>query len=210
MNIGKGIDHLVYAVPDFEEGLDLIENLLGVRPSPGGQHPTQGTKNALLNLGEGCYFEVLAVDESNSEISPPRWMGIDLIHSPILSRWCLKSAQLKKDAAVLSTYKTALGKVVDGKRRLANGEMLSWELSLPLSEPAVEIAPFLIDWGNSKAHPTDNLPEICKLEKIEFSHPEPEVILPLFQTLQLEVEIKKSDHPAISAWIQSPKGLVKL
>ncbi|MEL6191084.1 MAG: VOC family protein [Bacteroidota bacterium] len=210
MNIGKSIDHLVYAVPDFQEGITKIEKLLGVRLSAGGQHPTQGTKNVLLNLGEGCYFEVLAVDESNTDILPPRWMGIDLIQAPKLSRWCLKSDHLTEDAAILSRYKADLGKVLDGKRRLANGEMLSWELSLPLSEPAVEIAPFLIDWRNSTAHPTDSLPEICKLEKMEFSHPEPEKVRPLFQAFQLEVEIKKSDHPAISAWIQSPNGLVKL
>ncbi|MEM8896746.1 MAG: VOC family protein [Bacteroidota bacterium] len=210
MNIGKSIDHLVYAVPDFQEGLDQIENLLGVRPSSGGQHPTQGTKNALLNLGEGCYFEVLAVDESNTDIPPPRWMGIDLIQTPKLSRWCLKSDHLQDDAAILSEYKADLGKVVDGKRRLANGEMLSWELSLPLSEPKVEIAPFLIDWRKSTAHPTDSLPEICKLEKMEFFHPEPDKLMLVFEAFQLKVEIRESDYPAISAWIQSPNGLVKL
>ncbi|MEM8901899.1 MAG: VOC family protein [Bacteroidota bacterium] len=210
MNIGKSIDHLVYAVPDFQEGMDQIETLLGVRPSIGGQHPTQGTKNALLNLGDGCYFEVLAVDESNTDIPPPRWMGIDLIQASKLSRWCLKSDHLKEDSAVLSKYKNDLGKVVEGKRRLANGEILSWELSLPLSDPEVEIAPFLIDWSSSTAHPTDSLPEICKLEKMEFFHPEPDKIMPVFEAFQLEVEIKKSDRPAISAWIQGPNGLVKL
>ena len=210
MNIGRSIDHLVYAVPDLQEGITQVEELLGVGLSAGGQHPTQGTQNVLLNLGESCYFEILAVDETNTDIPPPRWMGIDLIQTPKLSRWCLKSDHLTDDAAILSQYKAELGKVVEGKRRLANGEMLSWELSLPLSEPEVEIAPFLINWSNSKAHPTDSLPEVCKLERMEFSHPEPKVMGPLFQAFQLEVAIKQSDQPAISAWIQCPNGLVRL
>jgi hypothetical protein len=33
------VDHLVYATPDLNRGIDEIERLTGVRATPGGQHP---------------------------------------------------------------------------------------------------------------------------------------------------------------------------
>ena len=36
------VDHLVYATPDLDSGVEEIEKLLGVRATPGGQHPGRG------------------------------------------------------------------------------------------------------------------------------------------------------------------------
>jgi len=58
------IDHIVLAVPNLEEGILWLEKKLGVRPAYGGQHLTEGTHNALLNLGNNCYLELLAIDFS--------------------------------------------------------------------------------------------------------------------------------------------------
>ncbi|MEM6766291.1 MAG: VOC family protein [Bacteroidota bacterium] len=207
---GRAIDHLVYVVPDFEAGISQIRQLFGMDPKIGGKHPTQGTQNALIHLGDTCYFEILAVDEKNIDILPPRWMGIDLIQVPTLSRWCLKSDKLEEDAAGLKRYYTPLSEVMDGKRRLPTGDILEWKLSLPLAEPEVEVIPFFIDWKNSQAHPTDHLAEGCHLENIRFSHPKPEKIEKLFHELGISINIEKSDFPRISAHIQTPNGLISL
>ena len=60
------IDHLVYATPDLDLGIDTIERLLGVRATPGGQHLGAGTRNALVALGPGTYLEIVGPDPANS------------------------------------------------------------------------------------------------------------------------------------------------
>ena len=64
----RSIDHIVYCVQDLDAAMDWFEDQTGVRPEFGGYHTTQGTKNALVGLGEDRYLEFLAVD-SKSQVS---------------------------------------------------------------------------------------------------------------------------------------------
>jgi hypothetical protein len=78
----------------LEEAIAWFEEQAGVRPVVGGKHPTKGTKNALVNLGNKCYLELLAADCENTSFSGNRWMGVDTIETPTMTRWSLKSEHL--------------------------------------------------------------------------------------------------------------------
>ncbi len=56
------LDHLAVACANLDEGVDWVEEQLGVPLQPGGQHARYGTHNKLLGLGDGLYFEVIAID----------------------------------------------------------------------------------------------------------------------------------------------------
>lgn len=210
MTLSKYIDHIVCAVPNLEAACGQIEALLGVRPKFGGYHQNHGTKNALLNLGGGCYFELLAIDENNTRISAPRWMGVDLVEKPTITRWAVKSTSVVRDAEMLTSIHSDLGKVSAGERRLEDGNLLVWELSLPLPEPEVEVLPFFINWENSSHHPTDRLPEKCKLLGLEILHPDPASVLPFFQKLKIDVSVLEGDSPRIKVVVDSPNGMVEI
>jgi hypothetical protein len=204
------IDHLVYAVPNFEKACAAIEKLTGAQPVSGGYHKTQGTKNALLNLDDGCYFEILAIDAENENIAPPRWMGIDFIHKPTLTRWAVKSENMEKESITLEKYNSGLGEIMEGQRKTESGELLKWKMTKPLAEPEVEVVPFLLNWEKSDHHPSDKLPPSCKLLELNIGHPQPEKIQPVFQKLNLNLVIKKTHTPQIIATIKSPNGIIKI
>lgn len=204
------IDHIAYAVLDLEQACEKLEQRLGIRPVFGGYHRTQGTKNALLHLGGQIYLEILAIDHSNTAIQSARWMGIDLIKTPKVTRWAMQSYNIEAHCSSLRAFDNHLGNLQAGQRELSKGEMLRWQLSIPAASPVVDIIPFLIDWSNSSAHPTANLEQACELIKLELSHPQPDKIQPLFENLDLKMAIQKADKVSIRIHINSHKGIVIL
>jgi len=210
MNVSRKIDHIVYAVPNLEEAIDELEKRLGMRPTFGGYHDTQGTKNAVFHLGGTCYFEILAVDENNTNIPPPRWMGIDLISEPCITRWAIKSDDLHHDQAILQKSNPEMGAIKGGQRVLESGNLLKWELIMPLAKPTIEILPFMLDWSKSDFHPTSQLEPTCKLIGLKIYHPNSSLYQTTFQELGIDISIQQSNKIKIVAVIDSPNGVVEL
>src|SRR5919204_3752865 len=78
------VDHLVYATPDLQAGVDRAEKLLGIRAAPGGRHPGRGTRNALIALGPASYLEIMAPDPDQDAPTEPRWFDVDALPQPRL------------------------------------------------------------------------------------------------------------------------------
>jgi len=207
VKIGKRqIDHIVYAVPNLEDACQELESALGVKPVFGGYHKTKGTKNALLNLGDSCYLEILAVDESNKEIEGARWMGVDLIKKPCITRWAIKSDNLPDDQLKLQMYHADMGEIFGGSRQTPNGDLLEWNMILPLAAPEIELAPFMVHWSKNSIHPTENLTQICPLVSIEFRHNNPTKVQHVFDELGLEQNINKGSETDIKIQIKAASG----
>jgi hypothetical protein len=207
----RKVDHIVLAVPDLDEASDWFEKISGIRPVFGGYHANQGTKNALVNLGNGCYLELLAVDHENTQITAARWMGIDLLSDqPLITRWSLKADDLDDDSKVIKTYHPAMGVVHQGQRKTTSGHLLSWQMTLPLAEPLVELVPFMTDWQTSDFHPTDQLPEQCRLLELSLSHPNPPAIQPTLHALRLNLKVNRSQETVINVRLDCPRGIVEI
>ena len=203
------LDHLVYATPDLNLGIDTIEKVLGVRATPGGQHPGLGTRNALVALGPSSYLEIIGPDPEQPKPAGRRRFGIDELKAPRIVRWVAKGTELEKVAAAASDRGIKLGAVIPGSRRRPDGVVLAWRYTDPATEVADGLVPFFIDWGTSP-HPSATAARGATLISVRAEHPDAERVQKMIEALGLDLRVQKGAAPAIIATIESPKGRVEL
>src|SRR5215471_10466649 len=115
------LDHLVYAVPDLDRGIDDLEAQLGVRAVAGGRHLGEGTRNALIGLGPDSYLEILGPDPSQEAPDRPLWLGLEGLSAPRLTGWAIKASRLEEVRDRVRASGVRLGPVVAGNRKRPDG-----------------------------------------------------------------------------------------
>jgi hypothetical protein len=205
----RRVDHLVYACPDLSIGVSSVETLLGIRATPGGQHPGAGTRNALVALGPASYLEIIGPDPEQPPPAGPRRFGIDSLPAPRLAAWAARQIDLERFAADAAARGVALGPVGSGNRKRPDGVLLSWRFTSPATVLAGGIVPFFIDWGPSP-HPAQTAAAGATLVALRAEHPDPASVRDLLLKLGLTMPISKGPAPALAAEIESPRGRVTL
>lgn len=203
------IDHLVYATPDLAAGVKRVEELLGVKAIPGGQHPGAGTRNALIGLGDGTYLEIIGPDPSQPKPDRPRRFGIDELQAPRLVTWAAKGTDLEAILKDAKSHGLDLGQVQAGSRRRPDGVLLSWRLTVSPALTSDGIVPFFIDWGETP-HPAAPLPKGCVLVALRAEHPDADRVQAELATIGLNLRVNSGSAPAIIATIRTPKGDVEI
>lgn len=203
------VDHLVYATPDLQVGIDAIEKQLGVTASAGGQHPGLGTRNALLTLGPSSYLEIIGPDPEQPKPSGPRRFGIDDLKAPRIVRWVVKSGELPAVAERAARSGVTLGPLASGSRRRPDGVVLSWRYTDPAVVAADGLVPFFIDWGSSP-HPALTAARGATLTQLRAEHPDAPRVQKMLDALGLDLKVTPASAPAIIATIDSPRGRVEL
>jgi hypothetical protein len=203
------VDHLVCATPDLDATVDSLSRLLGVRPTPGGRHSEEGTRNALIALGPGSYLEVLGPDPSQPDPPRPRWLGVDDVAGPRLTRWALKADDLARQVADAERAGISLGQVLSGGRTREDGAHLAWRLTDPRVVVADGIVPFLIDWG-ATPHPSQSASHGVTLVGLRAEHPAPERAQRLLEQLGISLDVREGVRAALIAMLRTPRGLIEL
>ena len=203
------IDHLVYATPDLQLGIDTIEKQLGVKATSGGQHPGLGTRNALVALGPTSYLEIIGPDPEQPKPSGPRRFGIDDLKAPRIVRWVVKSNELPAVAQRAAKSGVTLGPIASGSRRRPDGVVLAWRYTDPAVVVADGLVPFFIDWGSSP-HPALTAAKGATLTALRAEHPDAARVQKMLDALGLDLKVSQASAPAIVATIDSPRGRVEL
>ena len=203
------IDHLVYATPDLNAGIDRIEQLLGVRATPGGQHPGIGTRNALIALGPSSYLEIIGPDLEQPKPERPRTFGIDDLRAPRLATWVAKGTDLEQLTRAAASHGVTLGDVIAGSRRRPDGVLLAWRFTDPRTVVADGIVPYFIDWGTSP-HPSATAARGVTLAGLRAEHPDAPRVRAMLDHLGLDLPVKAGSQPALIATLDTPKGRVEL
>jgi hypothetical protein len=203
------VDHLVYATPDLQRGIDTIEKTLAVKATPGGQHPGLGTRNALVALGPTSYLEIIGPDPEQPKPSGPRRFGIDDLRAPRIVRWVVKSSDLAAVKATADAAGVTLGPLASGSRRRPDGVVLSWRYTDPATVIADGLVPFFIDWGTSP-HPALTAAKGATLVQLRAAHPDAPRVQKMLDQLGLDLRVGQGSAPVIIATIESPRGRVQL
>jgi hypothetical protein len=203
------VDHLVYATPDLQAGVDRVEQLLWIRASPGGQHPGIGTRNALVALGPATYLEIIGPDPDQPKPFSPRTFGIDGLKTPRLVAWAAKADNLDQLVRDALQQGVKLGEVGSGSRKTPQGTLLTWRYTSPRTVVGDGIVPFFINWGQSP-HPARNAASGATLVHLRAEHPDPEGVRKILGQLRLDLPVTKGPTPALVATIESPRGRAEL
>lgn len=214
------LDHLIVACATLDHGIDWVEQRLGVRPVPGGQHVAMGTHNALLRLGERIYLEVIAVDPTGPAPDRPRWFALDepemqaqLASGPKLITWAVRSDSLANACVRVPD----LGEIMS----MSRGDF-AWKIAVPETGALAwgGVLPVAIQWTESEQgdllHPCDRLPDSgCELLQLNVSHPAAVLgnggLMAMFRELRIVGPVElKSGPKTISARIRSLNGDVLL
>lgn len=198
------LDHLLWAAPDLDAGAKIIADLTGVTPQRGGTHPGLGTRNSLLALDGGVYFEVIAPDPSQ-ELAGNRGGRIAAQARPGLMTFAINSSGLGD----LRKKALRLGLTTDGPvamhRQTPDGRRLDWSI-LYLSDARLgEAVPFVIDWG-ATPHPSTTTPAGCRLRSFAALHPDARALAEIYEALGIPVAVKAAAYPGFVAELDTPNG----
>jgi catechol 2,3-dioxygenase-like lactoylglutathione lyase family enzyme len=205
------IDHLVYATDDLERSVASLTDLLGVEPTPGGQHLGRGTRNELVSLGGTTYLEIVGPDRDQRHHEGPMPFDIHELVGERLVAWCARpTADLDHVVRVLAASDADPGPVSDMWRARPDGELLSWRLTFPRLDHWMGPVPFLIDWLESE-HPTVSLHQPVVLRSLHLHAPESNhlsrTIAIIGEDIRISVETGES---ALVATLGTPNGEVVL
>lgn len=203
------VDHLVYATPDLDRGVKEIEQLLGVRATPGGQHPGRGTRNALIALGPTSYLEIIAPDPQQPTPKQPRAFGIDNLNRSKLVAWFVKGSELSRVRNDAVRLGVPYGDVMSGSRRRPDGTELSWQFTDPVVLIGGGLVPFLIDWGQSP-HPSATAAKGATLVALQAEHPNPDSVRKMLRAVAIDLDVQTGPNIQLVATIECPRGRVTL
>jgi hypothetical protein len=205
----SSVDHVVYATPDLDRGVEEIEKTIGVRAVFGGVHPGRGTRNALIALGPSVYLEIVAPDPDQPAPSEPRAFGIDDLVQSRLVAWAVKSGDVDSLRNEAVTKGVRLGEMRAGSRRLVDGAVLTWRFTEPGNSVAEGIVPFFINWGESP-HPAATAPKDAVLVALRVEHPDERRVRQMLQILGLGISVQHGPRPMLVAFIDGPNGRIEL
>jgi catechol 2,3-dioxygenase-like lactoylglutathione lyase family enzyme len=201
------LDHIAVAADTLDAGVAYVEDALGVKVQPGGQHLFMGTHNCLLRLGAGEYLEVIAVDPALPAPDRARWFGLDHpVGRPRVVHWIVGVDDI---ARAVKTIPYAEQTVVDAQR----GD-LKWKITIPDDGhlPFDGAFPTLIEWPKGP-HVSERMNDMgCRMERLQISHPQAKMLQVALKSHLSDQRIVFQAAPTYScvATIATPTGLKTL
>jgi Glyoxalase-like domain len=200
------IDHIIIGVADLDAGVAELERLTGVRNAVGGVHPGQGTRNALMSLGDGTYLEILAPDPEQT-VDDPMVRQLRTLTEPTGVGWAIAADDENILRSALAGGPHTISASEPGSRAKPDGSILRW-ITFEyegLDDPA---APFFIIWADPTLHPSRTSPGGCRLTHLIIEQVNAERLRRAVAPLQLPVAVSPSTVSGMRVTLACPRGTV--
>lgn len=207
------LDHIVIGAATLGQGVDYVKRLLGVDMPEGGSHPSMGTHNHLMQLGNDVFLEVIAINPDGPTPQRPRWYGLDdplvqekLRQSPRLLTWVVNTDDI---SALQARTSFAFGEAMP----ISRGN-LNWHFAVPDDGRILAggMLPYIIQWHTSM-HPSNAMADKgCRLKKLEIHHPYRDWLAAILSDIGAEslVEVHAlapGTAPFLAVHLETPTGV---
>ncbi len=201
------LDHFIYAGRDLEALSQQFEHLTGVVPGKGGRHPGMGTHNALASLGPDIYFELLAVDPTQTDtLDGTMGARLKAMGEPRLLGYMLRGQELERQQAVLTKFGIGAD-LFEASRNAIDGKTLRWRLLIPHAHPLGDFIPKFIDWQDT-VHPAKTSAAGCAFERFELGHPEAGQLNDLLGELGSDLRVQCASAGYFQLRVKAPKQTI--
>ncbi|KUL96550.1 riboflavin deaminase [Bosea sp. WAO] len=204
------LDHLTVIAPTLAEGVGHVRACLDLDVPFGQRHPYMGTHNHLLQLGDGVYLEIVALDPEGEAPGRARWFGLD-DQRQVRADWGegrrLRGWVARSDAidAVLAGRGGIFGRKVAFP---ANDPTFDFAIPDDGSLPLDGAAPSLID-RRGKPRSMAGIADLgARLRGFSLAHPQPETVAALYRELAVEgaPALTQAQRLRYHAQIETPAG----
>ena len=203
------VDHVVVGVSDLERGMATLERLTGVRPIVGGAHPGQGTRNALLSLGDGTYLELYAPNPAEP-IGSPEVRDLRALAGLKPVGWAIGPDDTEAVRSALAAQGFTVSAPEAGSRARPDGLLLKWQ-TFGFENFADPLAPFFISWKQpADLHPSRTSPGGCRLVAIRLHEPKPRRLADAIRALRLPITVAEASEQRMEVDLACRKGPVSL
>jgi hypothetical protein len=209
------IDHVIWAVPELDAGVEHFRALSGVDPAEGGVHPGRGTRNYLVSAGQNRYLEIIAPDPEQMPFDPVEHPVQSFAHEisgmdrPEVDMFAFWATELEAVAAAGRELGMEVIGPTPGERRTPEGELIRWSHVDFIGHDFGQFVPFAINWLDS-THPSTTSPEGAYIEGITVEHPRADELRRIYTVLGVPAEVVQADDPRIVVHMRSENGPFEL
>ena len=171
----NAIDHVLLATNNWKEGMELFEELTGIKPTKIGALRGAGSKSARIRLDKNTFVEIIGPDDKN----PTQGMGPTLSAMPKgkLVPFHYAVRQEKDKVIVPESENWDRDEVVmvhaDPGAYDETGEVHKWDFLLLYNHGIGGAVPAFVNWRENRYHPTARLPKTTgKLSYVQVQAPD--------------------------------------
>lgn len=201
--MSEQIDHIVLAIGDLDRGTDQLAAACGVKPVAGGKHPGRGTQNALLAAGPRVYLEVLA-PQKDAQLSA-EYRDLPTVANLRPIDWAVSTPDAAATVRTLKAAGYGVSEPEEGSRKTPEGKLLRWK-TFGVTQPALQLAPFFIEWDAASPHPSTTSPEGCVLKSVDLRTPQDAELRKLLGVLHVSAQVVHAETSTLSVTLQGTSG----